>query len=307
MTRPTLTAARVERILRLRSIRLLRDVPPVHLAAVAEHAVPASVPAGDRLVEAGIAPDAVHLILAGRVRVSRPGRPPVEAGPGDIVGFTHLLARVATGLEARALEDTTTLRLGWETLLDLWEDHFPVLLAAIRFLGRRSLEALGQLPPGARFDRGRDPPVPAGSALNLVDRLLTLRESANFPDDTLDALAEMARHVSEVRFAAGDRIWRSGDPAGDFLLLHAGAVRAERPGSPGGHFALGPGRTVGMQETLCDRSRWYDAVVERPVTALRVAREPFLDILEDHFDLAIGFTVGLAQRLLEVEALRTRA
>jgi CRP-like cAMP-binding protein len=41
-------------------------------------------------------------------------------------------------------------------------------------------------------------------------------------------------------------------------------------------------------------------VAETDVTALRAETEVFLDLLEDHFDMALGFIRSMAQRVIAI-------
>jgi len=142
-------------------------------------------------------------------------------------------------------------------------------------------------------------PVRGDEPLTFVERLAALSHSGAFSTRCLDALAELAHHVTEVRWQAGEEIWKVAAAAEHFLLPVAGRIRAQVPGA--GSVTFHPGATVGMHEALGGRARWYGAHSDAATRALRIEVEPFVDILEDHFDLALDFLAVLAGRLLALQ------
>jgi hypothetical protein len=55
---------------------------------------------------------------------------------------------------------------------------------------------------------------------------------------------------------------------------------------------------LGLEESLAGHGRLRQIHAVGPARALRVEVESFLDILEDHFDAALGIASELAGRLL---------
>jgi len=116
----------------------------------------------------------------------------------------------------------------------------------------------------------------------------------------MDALAELAGHVDEVRVEAGEPLWRLGAPADGFHLICAGDVHlGGGPWRVGDH--LGPGSVPGIVGTLAGRSYEYEAIASEPSLLLHVGAEPFLDLLEDHFEMAYELLGRLARNVLEAE------
>jgi CRP-like cAMP-binding protein len=289
----------LDRVLFLRTLPILEGAAPQHLAAVAQHARERFFPKGNLLLRRGEPAEAAYLVVEGRVAMTRDGRSE-SLGPGEAVGFLQLLARAEHEVEARAEEDTLVLALDWNAQLDVCEEHFPVLMHYIRYLCLRTLDELRGSPAGALPDYPTDLVGVPLRPLNLVERILVLSRARAFSVTTLDALTELAHHVDEVRLRPGEPAWRTGDAADHFLLVASGIVRSHVPG--GGRFRSGPGLTVGMPEALRGEPRWYDAGAESAVAGLRIAVEPFVDILEDHFDMAVDFTSVLARRVMELGA-----
>jgi CRP-like cAMP-binding protein len=60
----------------------------------------------------------------------------------------------------------------------------------------------------------------------------------------------------------------------------------------------GPGYPLGNLESQCDAPRWYAALTDTTVTALRSDVDVFLDTLEQHSGMAIDFVAGMASALI---------
>ncbi len=296
MPQSTLFVGPLDRVLYFRTVPAFERLSSTELAAIAQHAREEFYPAGSLMLKQGEPADAVFLLIDGLVSLAQHGKPAKLLGPGEAVGFLELLARTGDGFELRVERDTLALKLDWDAQLDVCEQHFGVLLEYIRYL---SLRIIGEI-EGASF--GGDAPPSARERLerlHFVSRVLVLERCTVLPKGATDALAELARHVTRVDWAAGAQIWRSGDPAGHFYSIVSGLARCAPTSSARREAYRGPSDILGMHETLADVPRWYDAVAAEDLTALRIEIEPFLDILEDHFDLAIEFTSLMARRVLK--------
>lgn len=287
----------LDRVLFLRSLPALDGLAPAHLAAIAQHARERFFPRGAVLFRREQPAEAVYLVVEGKVAVTRVGRSQ-HLGPGEAVGFLDLLARAEHGVEARALVDTLTLELDWDAQLDVCEEHFPVLMQYVRYLAQLAIRELLQLSAEAPEVSPADLPVRGTGPLNFVERILVLSRSRAFSTSSLDALTELARHVTEVHLDAQQTVWQREEPADHFLLIASGIVRGDLP--EGRALRARAASTLGMHEALRGESRWYSAAPETSAVALRIEVEPFVDILEDHFDLAVDFTSVLANRVIEL-------
>jgi CRP-like cAMP-binding protein len=297
----TLFVGPLDRVLLLRTLPMLQGLGPIQLAAIAQHAKETFLPRNTTLHLADGVNEAIHLIVDGQIEVRRDNGSPRQLGPGDAVGFTEMLSRSTPGLEVRASADTTTLELDWDAQLDVCEEHFPVVMQYLRYIATATVELLKRQPAQAIH------PIPVieaqgfESPLNLIERTLVLSRSCAFSNGCLDALSELAHHVTEIRWSAGEQIWARNDPADYFLLLASGSVRCYPP--YGSSFAYHAGNVLGMYAALSEAPRWHDAVSEQRAIALKIDIEPFIDILEDHFDLALDFLSRLASDLMALESI----
>ncbi len=298
MASTTLLVGPLDRVLYFRTLPEMDRLSATHLAAIAAHASEEFFPRGSTLIAPDEQVETLYLVVDGQVSLARAGRPQGEVGPGASVGLLHLLARAHPGLHATAVTDTLTLRLDWDDHLDVCEEHFPIVEQYLWYLSDRLVEQLRGTPELLR----RSPVAPMLHApetrdLDVVERLLTLRGTGVFPNRAPDSLGELARHVKEARYARGTSVWHRGDPAEDFLVVvdgeiscAAGAARAQVP--------IGPGGVAGMHEALGYNDRWCDAIATSASRVLRVDVESLLDIMEDHFDMAIDFVALRAAELL---------
>ncbi len=302
MAEKVLFVGPLDRVLFLRTLPALDGLASSQLAAVAQHAREQFVPRGTAMLRPDQPADAVFVIVDGQVTVSWAGGRTRVVGGGEAVGFLELLARSPQGIDVRADVDTLALELDWDAQLDVCEEHFGILLQYLRYLSGRFLVEFRAAP----FDvnaAAADLIRPDAKALNLVERLEVLSRSRAFSTTTLDALNELAHHVAEVSLQPTEAWWRRNDPADHFMLIARGLIRGDT--DEGASFRLGPAAAVGMHEALRGERRWFDAVPETEGVALRIDVEPFIDILEDHFDMAVDVMSVLAQRVLEFRSRRS--
>jgi CRP-like cAMP-binding protein len=122
---------------------------------------------------------------------------------------------------------------------------------------------------------------------------------AVFERASINALAELSRQATQVRFPPGTTLWHEGDAAPGMFLVVSGTVLATSEGR-GLRFRFGPGSAVGAVEATADLSRFYDAVTETEVVALQGSSEALIDVFEDNFEMAMDYLAVLARFMLRV-------
>lgn len=321
-------------LLYFRTIPALEGLSSFLLGAIAQHAEEVFFPAGSFLLKPEQPQEAFFIVVEGRVSLPGPGGREDSLGPGEALGFLHLLARSESGFPARAAWDTVALRVDWDAHLDACERQFPILEAHMRFLARRCLEELHRIRSatpspakpgstqvesigGAPWVHAPEAPSPSwttseellpppgsplsGASLELVLRLHSLHRSRVFPTASMDALAELTRHLREVRLEPGSVVWTAGDPSESFLLVTEGEMELEGMGGAEPE-ALAAGSVAGRLEALAGVPRERALRTQTSCVALEVGLDPLLDILEDHFTMAVEFTAGLARELMALQA-----
>lgn len=283
----------VERILALKKLSTVGSLPAPQLAVVAEHARERFFPKGSALLMEGEPIGAIHLIMDGKVHIARQGRVLGHAGPGAAVGGIGIFARDPEGIGAVAETDTLSLELDADALLEIFEDHFTILHHMLRVTCGQLLDLLAHVPldivPAPKFDTLAIP----SRELDLVERLLFLGRGSPFAKTSLNALAELSRALTEVRFDPGVTLWEAGDPSGSILLIVSGTVSGVT--ASGLTFQVGPGTPLGALESLAERPRWFTARTKTKVAALQGNLEILIDVFEDNFEMALDYLAVIAR------------
>ena len=290
----------VERVLFLRTVSVYRNLPPEVLAAIARHTAELFVPNGSQLVTPGTASDRVLLVVEGGLGIEMSDGRRSMIGPGATIGLLARLARTPCPITAWTETDTLALEVDWTAHLDVCEEYFAVLLdymktIAIELISHEAKLSLYERERTRVADLSLPRLVPDDKEMDRIHRALWLGITPSFRRANRDALFELAGHVTESRWADGEVLWRIGDPADHFVLITAGRVSevGHRSGPPVTAPSL-----LGLEESLAGHRRSREIHAVGPVRALRVGVESFLDILEDHFDAALGIAAELAGRLL---------
>jgi len=282
-------------LLHLRTLPALEGLAPAYLTVLAQEMEEVLLPGGMPLLTPGSLAQELHVIVDGAVTIRRGGRV-TSAGPGDVVGFLEVLTQEASPGGAWVDGDTVALKLDAEGLREACERHFAILMSLLSGIARQVLldpSALSAVVQGGGPEGG----APLRGELDRVGRMVALHRSPAFPSASMDALAELAGSLREVRFQAGDPLWSVGEPADGFYLVCDGLVRYADEAA-GWSVDVGPGGVPGLPATLA-RTRWVVAAsAVTDVVALRVDTEPFLDVLEDHFHMAFQFLGRLARCVL---------
>ena len=286
----------IERALHLKRLTALRQLGPVELGTVAQRANEQFYRKGAKLSNAGEPVKSLHIILEGRVEVHGPEHGDTTLGQNEVLGLLSVLSRDERGLDAEALADTSTLELRADQLMDVFEDSFTILHSQMRELALLTLNERRQIADGTYLAPYAGQQPTSGDKFDLVERLLRARQGI-LAQSNLDALIELMSKAEEVEFESGTTLWKRGDPSGFIYSIITGRVRCTL--EDGTRFFAGPGYPLGNLESQCDSERWYEAVTEEHVRALYNNTSVFIDILEQHFEMAIEFLAIMARGLLQ--------
>jgi CRP-like cAMP-binding protein len=292
----------VDRVLLLRKTAVLGTLPAAAIGQVAEYARERSFPAGGDLLRSGEAAGALYYVVEGQVRLSRRGQDLGLAGAGTGVGELALLARDAEGLSARAEVDTLTLQLSQESVLEMFDDHFAIFQHVLREMCREIIRLLRRLPAGTVNAPVMARPLEVGDReLDLVERILFLRQAAPFRRSSINALAELSRGLTEVRFEPGTVLWEEGFSSRAMFLIAQGTVQCRS--ARGYRMTVGAGNPLGGVEAMGDVPRWYEAVTETPVVALAGDVDTLLDVFEDNMEMGVDYLAIMAQWMLRLHEI----
>ena len=214
------------------------------------------------------------------------------------MGGLGFLARDPNGVDAVAETEVVALELEGDTLDEILEDRFPILQHALRGTSRGLIDLWHEAP---RECLASQPPTRASafeSPLDLVQRMLFLRDSLPFVRPSASALADLARNLVELRFEAGTPLWRRGDPGRQVQLLVDGRVSCAAP-IEGFRLRPEPGFPLGGLDAVAGVPRWYDAVCEGPVVTLSGDVEILFDLFEDNPSVALAYLAQIARAQLD--------
>jgi CRP-like cAMP-binding protein len=120
------------------------------------------------------------------------------------------------------------------------------------------------------------------------------------PENSQWASARLARSMSDVRLAAGEVLYRRGDPSDAHFFIVTGAIRLEVEGKA--PWLLAERSLVGTLDITLDRPRARDAIAARDAFLLRLPATEWIDMLEDNFELTLRAVQGLSDGLQRMRA-----
>jgi CRP-like cAMP-binding protein len=291
------TTGSLSRILQLtRFPSIVGGLPASELAFMAEVLQERVFPKGAFLLRSGEPVRSIYLVLEGKCHVRRRGRDLGHVVKWGGIGGFNLFARDEEGLEVRAETEVTALELQAAALYELLEDRFAILRHLIRELCRTFIQLMSEHAVPISLV-GRTLTGLPERDLDLVDRIVFLRQSLAFSHSSIDALSHVARWITEQRFEREVTLWTDGEPATQAHLIVGGSVRCR---STDGRldFRLGPGSPLGAVESMAEVPRWYTAVTETEVVTLTGDIEGLLDVFEDNYAVALDYVGGLAREIL---------
>ncbi len=126
----------------LSSVDLFRDVDPDVISSLAESAVEKSLWRGDVLFNEGQEPDALYIVMSGRIAIANKsidGRESVVAlmEDGDLFGEMGLFDGLGRSAEARALEPSRVAEIPYPPVRETYEQHPELLWRVVDMLARR--------------------------------------------------------------------------------------------------------------------------------------------------------------------------
>lgn len=293
----------LERVLALRSFQAFRELSPAELATIAEHTRPRLFPRGALLLREDRPVRALYFIVQGLVEVSKQGTESARRLVAhETVGALAALTDNPHGERAVALEDTITLEFDRDDMEEVFEDNFPIFLAALRSLAVTHLRLRKRLGPGAGFvpvtEDGSE--TRSTEPLGLAERIMLLRSTMSFAQARIEALADIAQEAREISVARGQELWRLGDSATYILVVTEGRLLCTTE-NQAQRFEIGNKSLAGGLDALAGQPRWYDAVAATPFRALRIEIQSLLDVIEDNMEMAIDILRVFAQVILELE------
>ena len=134
--------------------------------------------------------------------------------------------------------------------------------------------------------------------LTTIERVLFLKSADIFSAIASEDLVPVATVAEEVSFQAGETFIRQGDH-GDCLYVMVDGEASVVVRGAGQVAVRGPRSAMGEMALLSDRPRSADCIAITDITALRIDRDAFWELLTERPPLALGVIKVLVRRLDE--------
>lgn len=268
---------------------------------------------GDVAYHRGDLANEQFFIVSGEMKLEGPGKPTVLMGEGAIIGTVDITLERARIRSATAVRPTHLLRLAASDWLDLLEDHFEFIRRALSGISHdiRDLHfSMGNLDYGRavphRFADERS--MPGSTApLDLVERVLLLREVELFSRADVQSLTTLAELAHEVELAPGESLHTHHGANEALVVLISGQVHVTHPDLAASALYRGGELVLGVQASSAT-DLGYSARSATHTRALRIAHEDYFDMMEEHFSLSMSSMKALAaerEMLMDERGLQT--
>ena len=293
----------MERLLLLRQLVAFREMTDAELTIIANNVEEVDFEPGEVIVRQGNRTDRITVVVEGVVQVLVDGvLAPQFAEMRIDLGSLNMLARYNARFQIEARSHLRTLVIEYERLMEVMEDNFVVFSKVLSGLAREAIDIYCSLDIDFRApERARETPAwlaVGDRQLDIVERILALRQVPTFARSSLAAVALYANRLEEVRFPAGTKLWAESEPCNHYLHVLDGVVRGqigEKTTSLLFSSPSMPGFFSAITET---GDRWYTATADTDVVALKADRNALPDVLEDNFEMAGLFLTLIARRLV---------
>ena len=290
--------ALTERMLQLRQVPVSAKLSPPVLKIVAEQLRERTFAAGTMLFAQGEPMDGVLLLTEGSIDLVREGKPFGSLAAPQTVGFLAVLARSDASFSAIAKTPIHAFELPVDVMTELYEDHFDLVVATLRYFAERLTIDLGELPESDLGVAPLEMDIVPNRPVDWVEKILCLRKTTGFAEANVHALGGLAKRMQEVQVPAGTTLWHIGERAERAFYILRGTIRCEA--ADGRVFRYGAGTGLGALEALADRPRWFTATVESDAVGLYGHTDRLLDLFEHEFRMAMDFITMLARAQVEI-------
>jgi len=280
-------ATLAERVLRLSRSPPFDLMPVEDVTVLAAAGREQSFPARTVLAHAGERTMAHYVPLAGRLRLSDRPLVEVQATHGG-VGALSVLGNVVLPGDLVAEAGSVLLVLDRDALLGVLEEHGHVARTVLRLLATKLLE----------FRRTSSPPRPARPPptmrLDLVSRMLTLREALGLGIDGMATIARLARVAHARQYETGSSIFEGHQPA-DVLILLQGSLSLKAPGAA--ERTARAGEVLGLVEAVAGVPIGLQATATSDTTALMLSHHELAEDIEDEDALCLELIRSFSAQL----------
>jgi ATP:ADP antiporter, AAA family len=260
---------------RLRALPLFARVTVDELFRIAGSGRQARHEPGTVLLQEGIVPTTVHVLLDGHVLLSRQSEAPSTIGAPAALGLEEVLQGAPANATARAVDLVVTLALPVDDLRTLLADNTDLVRGLFATLtqswGADAMPLVASTTAAADFEALAD------KGLTAVEKVLALQRVPMFTRvDAADMLG-LANAAHTVPIVAGRALFEASALPALWIVL-AGEVALELPDRP--PVVARAGDVVGTRALLTGQPLGIAANGTTQGLALRIDREDFFDSIE---------------------------
>lgn len=266
-------------------------------------------PAGATLYREGDEAAEMYFIVRGRVSCETRGEEPWLFEPGDVVGVFDVNLERPRSRTAVALTDVSAMMLSAEDFFEVQEDNFEYTRQLSWQLAKSLHEICLTLPPTGGFPApgASDWELAEGLEMNLVERIVVLRDADPFLGASVQSLVRLAAHFEVVRLAEGEVLFEPGTAKKELYLVACGQVEIERQRDPVIRARFGTGSLVCGYPALGDIELEYRAWAATPqAIVLRASEDDLIDVMEDHYDVVRSIMRGMTRERERLMIERSR-
>ena len=265
---------------RVRTLPLFASVTVDELFRLASTSRQVRHQPGTVLLQEGVVPDTIHVLLDGRVVVSGQSGPQIIDPPATL-GFVHALQGIPVRSTIRTIDSAVTLALSVDEFRTLLADNTDLVRGLFATLAARTDPAAitNLQSTGAAAELS----ALASENLRAVDKILALQCVPVFGRIAADEMGALAGIARSVVMTAGTPLFAESAPAALWVIL-SGEVSLDAPAG-GNQVVAKAGDIIGSLSMLSGEPLGKNADVLRSGIALRLDRDDLFDLLGERPEL----------------------
>lgn len=302
----------MERLMLLRQMVAFQEMTDSELTIIANNVEEVEFEPGEVIVRQGNRTDRITVVVEGTLQFLVNGvlAPQLEEMRVDLSSL-NMLARYNARFQIEARSNLRTLVIEYERLMEVMEDNFVVFSKVLSGLARAAIDSYCSLDIDFRApEQPRETPswiTVNERKLDVVERILSLRQVPTFARSSLDAVSLYASRLEEVRYPAGTVLWTEAEPCDHYIHVLDGVVKGQIGGKDTVLVFSSPSMPGFFTAMTESGDRWYTAVAAKDVVALKADRNALPDVLEDNFEMAGLFLTLIARRLVRFLTQRAQS
>lgn len=288
------TLPTIVRVALLRRVSFFAEAPAETLLDIGRHLTEVALAADEMLFARGDEGNSMYVVASGRIRIHDGSHTFNYQATGDAFGEMALLGAAPRAASATTEEPADLLRLDHDAFYELLESSPAVSRGIIRVLSRylrgtvRDMVELDTESPIAPASE----PLPdtfvglGESALAPIERMLLLKRVDMFNRLPDELLTELVFLLDESDVAGGETVFAEGESGDAMYIVATGKVRVHAAGHTLNY--LSAGEVFGEMALLDPVPRLASVTAVERTRLLRLSQAPFLELLDDRFELAEG-------------------